>query len=209
MCNNVFVEQNDENIVAAIEAVLFVAGDGVAADYLADKFGVSEGVISDALEQLRAKYSGECGIHLIKYRKNWQFCTNPIHAERINVVLNPIRERNLTRAALETMAIVAYKQPITRLEIDEIRGVGSDYAIQILLQSNLIEVTGRKDTVGKPLLFGTTDQFLKRFELENIDNLPSYEELLEKIKVIETNFDLYDRGAPEEIENLEEVSHVF
>jgi len=107
------------------------------------------------------------------------------------------------------MAIVAYKQPITRLEIDEIRGVGSDYAIQILLQSNLIEVTGRKDTVGKPLLFGTTDQFLKRFELENIDNLPSYEELLEKIKVIETNFDLYDRGAPEEIENLEEVSHVF
>ena len=192
------MEDTGENIVAAIEAILFVSGDGVAADYLAEKFDVDEGVVMGALDELRSRYSGDCGIHLIKYRKNWQFCTNPTHAERINMVLNPIRERNLTRAALETMAIIAYKQPITRLEIDEIRGVGSDYAIQILMQSNLIEVVGRKDTVGKPLLFATTDQFLKRFELENIDNLPSYEELLEKIKVIQTNFDLYDRGAPED-----------
>jgi segregation and condensation protein B len=180
------------NIVSSIEAVLFVVGDGVSVEYLSEKFSASEEEIISALEDLRAKYSGASGVHLIKYRKSYQFCTNPAYADKVNEVLNPIREKNLTRAALETMAIVAYKQPITRLEIDEIRGVGSDYAIQILLQSNLIEVVGRKDALGKPLLFGTTDVFLKRFELDDINNLPSYEELLSKIKVIQTNFDLYE-----------------
>jgi len=114
---------------------------------------------------------------------------------------NPI---TVTRAALETMAIVAYKQPITRLEIDEVRGVDSSYSIQILVDNNLIEVIGRKDTLGKPLLYGTTDEFLKRFELTDINHLPSYEELLDKIKVIQTNFDgnLYNsnRGAEQNFE---------
>jgi len=182
-----------------IEAILFVSGDGMAADYLAEKFEVSEKEINAAMESLRVKYSGDCGIHLIKYRKNFQFSSNPAYATRISDVLNPIKERNLTRAALETMAIVAYKQPITRLEIDEIRGVDSTYSVQILVSNNLIEVIGRKDTLGKPLLYGTTDEFLKRFELGDINNLPSYEELLDKIKVIQTNFDgnLYNssRGA--------------
>jgi segregation and condensation protein B len=106
------------------------------------------------------------------------------------------------------MAIIAYKQPITRLEIDEIRGVGSDYSIQILVNNNLIEVVGRKDVLGKPLLFGTTDEFLKRFELDDINNLPSYEELLEKIKVIQTNFDgsLYNSNRGEEQSFNDETS---
>ena len=172
-----------------LEAVLFVSGDGLAADYLAEKFGVSEGQINSAMENLQQKYSGDCGIHLIKYRKNFQFSSNPAFAEKIDTVLKTIKERNLTRAALETMAIVAYKQPITRLEIDEIRGVDSTYSIDILMQNNLVEVVGRKDTLGRPLLYGTTDQFLKRFQLNDINNLPSYEELLDKIKVIQTNFD--------------------
>ena len=177
-----------------LEAVLFVSGDGLAVDYLAEKFDVGTKQIEEAMDVLALRYSGDAGIHLIKYRKKYQFSSNPQYAEKIDAVLRPIKEKNLTRAALETMAIIAYKQPITRLEIDEIRGVGSDYSIQILIDNNLIEVIGRKDTIGKPLLFGTTDEFLKRFELDDIDNLPSYEELLEKIKVIQTNFNenLYD-----------------
>ena len=95
-----------------------------------------------------------------------------------------MRERNLTKAALETLAVIAYKQPVTRLEIDQIRGVGSDYAIQILTQSNLVEIVGRKEVLGRPLLYGTTDNFLKRFGLDDIKNLPSYDELLDKIKLI-------------------------
>jgi len=190
-----------------LEAVLFVSGDGLSVDYLAEKFGVSAKDIDSAMDTLREKYSGDCGIHLIKYRKNYQFSSNPAYAARISDILNPIKERNLTRAALETMAIVAYKQPITRLEIDEVRGVNSDYSIQLLVSNNLIEVIGRKDALGKPLLYGTTDEFLKRFELDDINNLPSYEELLDKIKVIQTNFDgnLYNSNRGEEQVFMPEV----
>ena len=191
-----------------LEAVLFVSGDGLAADYLAEKFDVSENEIKVAMERLAQKYNGDCGIHLIKYRKNFQFSSNPSYGTKIAEVLNPIREKNLTRAALETMAIVAYKQPITRLEIDEVRGVDSTYSIQILVQNNLIEVIGRKEAIGKPLLYGTTDEFLKRFQLDDIDNLPSYEELLDKIKVINTNFDsnLYNSNRDKVNEESIEVS---
>ena len=112
-------------------------------------------------------------------------CSNPAYAEQISNILNPIREKALTKAALETAAIIAYKQPITKLEIEEIRDVNSaDYAIQVLLQHKLIEVVGRKDAVGKPLLFGTTEEFLKRFSLKDINELPNYEDLLERIKLI-------------------------
>ena len=192
-----------------LEAILFVSGDGVAADYLAEKLDVSVKEIQFAMDSLKEKYSGDCGIHLIKYRKNFQFSSNPAYADKISEILNPIRERNLTRAALETMAIVAYKQPITRLEIDEIRGVSSDYSVQILVNNNLIEVVGKKDALGKPLLYGTTDEFLKRFELDDINNLPSYEELLDKIRVIQTaEFDgnLYNsnRGAEQKFEEVVE-----
>jgi segregation and condensation protein B len=178
-------------IVQALEAILFVAGEGLSTSYLADKMGASEKEVKAAIETLQKKYSGESGIHLIKYRNNYQFATNPKVVDAVSAVLNPVRERNLTRAALETMAIIAYKQPITKLEIDEIRGVQSDYSVHILLENNLIEVVGRKDTLGKPLVYGTTDIFLKRFELADINNLPSYNELLEKLKTVPTGFDLY------------------
>ena len=182
------------NLTQKIEAILFVAGEGLSVDFLADKLEVDKKEIIKAIEILQQKYSGDSGVHLIKYRNHYQFCSNPSVADAVSVVLNPVRERNLTRAALETMAIIAYKQPITKAEIDEIRGVQSDYSIHILLQNNLIEVIGRKEALGKPLLYGTTDQFLKRFELDDIKNLPSYEDMLEKLKSIPDNFDLYERA---------------
>jgi len=172
-----------------IEAILFVAGEGLSVEFLSEKLSVFPENVTAAMDEIRGKYSGESGVHLIKYRNSFQFSTNPDVAEAVANVLNPVRERNLTRSVMETMAIIAYKQPITRLEIDEVRGVDSTYSIDILLQNNLVEVIGRKDTVGKPLVYGTTDEFLKRFGLDDIDNLPSYEELLDKIKVIQTNFD--------------------
>ena len=105
------------------------------------------------------------------------------------------KEKELSNAALETVAIVAYKQPVTRLEIEQIRGVNCDYAVQVLLKHNLIEVVGRKDVVGKPLLFGTTDMFLKRFQIESIEQLPDYEQLLASIKVLEEG----NAAKPEEV----------
>jgi len=178
-----------------IEAILFVSGEGLAVNFLADKLGVEEKDVLSAIETLKQKYSGAgSGVHLIKYKKCFQFATNPEVVEAVNAVLNPVREKNLTRAAMEVMAIVAYKQPVTRLEIDDVRGVSSDYAMQILLDNGLIQVVGRKEAIGKPLLYGTTDEFLKRFELGDVNNLPSYDQLLEKIKLIQTGFDTTARN---------------
>jgi len=178
-----------QNLTEHIEAILFLHGDGLESKDLASKLNLPETEIIDAFKTLQKKYSGVCGIHLIKYRNMWQFSSNPSYADRLAEILNPIRTKNLTKAALETLAIIAYKQPITRAEIDEIRGVDSAYGVQILTQNNLITVVGRKDTVGKPVLYATTDEFLKRFELECIDSLPSYEELLDKIKIIHNQDD--------------------
>lgn len=167
-----------------VEGILFVAGNGVALKDIADKLEVKVEDIKSAIEVLKEKYDEDNGINIILYKDKAQLTSNPKYSEEISTVLNPIKEKALTKAALETVAIVAYQQPITKLEIEQVRGVSSDYAIQLLLTHNLIEVVGRKDAVGKPLLFGTTDEFLKRFEIESLENLPKYEELLEQIAVI-------------------------
>ena len=167
-----------------VEGILFVAGNGVALKDIADKLEVKVDDIKSAIEVLKEKYDDDNGINIILYKDKAQLTSNPKYSEEISTVLNPIKEKALTKAALETVAIVAYQQPITKLEIEQVRGVSSDYAIQLLLTHNLIEVVGRKDAVGKPLLFGTTDEFLKRFEIESLENLPKYEELLEQIAVI-------------------------
>lgn len=185
-----------QELAHQMTAILFACGDGLPVEIFCQKLGVSKKEAELALDFVRGQFSGDSGIHLIKYRNNYQFCTNPAYENEVGLVLNPLRERNLTKAALETLAVVAYKQPVTRLEIDQIRGVGSDYAIQILTQSNLVEIVGRKEVLGRPLLYGTTDNFLKRFGLDDIKNLPSYEDLLEKIKLIHSQenapVELYD-----------------
>ena len=190
-----------QELAHQMTAILFACGDGLPVEVFCQKLGVSKKEAEVALDFVRGQFSGDSGIHLIKYRNNYQLCTNPAYENEVGLVLNPLRERNLTKAALETLAVVAYKQPVTRLEIDQIRGVGSDYAIQILTQSNLVEIVGRKEVLGRPLLYGTTDNFLKRFGLDDIKNLPSYEDLLEKIQLIHTqennSVDLYNSNRKE------------
>ncbi len=175
---------DEKNLKEIIYSILFVAGDGIEKSFIAEKLQVSNKDLEKAIEELKKELSGDKGIHLIEYKDKVQLATNPNYASYISDVLNPIREKSLTRAALETLAIIAYKQPITKLEIEDIRGVNSDYAVQILIDQDMIEVVGRKDAVGKPLLFGTTENFLKRFDIKNISDLPDYDELLERIKTI-------------------------
>ncbi|MBE7082054.1 MAG: SMC-Scp complex subunit ScpB [Clostridiales bacterium] len=173
------------NIKEIIKATLFVAGEGVEKKAIREKLELSENEFNKAIEQIKQELSGESGILLIEYKDKIQLCTNQDYVSEVSDILNPIREKALTKATLETIAIIAYKQPITKLEIEEIRNTKSaDYAVQMLLDNKLIEVVGRKDAVGKPFLYGTTDEFLKRFNLTNISDLPSYEDLLERIKLI-------------------------
>ena len=172
------------NLKDVLFSILFVAGDGIEKSFLAEKLEVSEKEVEKALAELEKDLSGSCGVHLIRFKNKVQLSSNPNYASYISDVLNPIREKSLTRAALETLAIIAYKQPITKLEVEDVRRVNSDYAVQILLDQDMIEVVGRKDAVGKPLLFGTTENFLKRFNIVSLSDLPDYEELMERIKTL-------------------------
>lgn len=211
-----------KNLEDVLISLLFVSGDGLSVDYVAEKLSIKRETIDKAILKLKEKYQGDSPLHLITYRGKVQLTSNPKYSDYIVEVLNPIKEKQLTKTALETIAIICYKQPITKLEIENIRGTNCDYAIQLLLKHNLIEVVGRKDAVGKPLLFGTTDEFLKRFELESLEQLPKYDDVLERIKVIHTSSDgLYrdfaidfdddaneEEGVPEHLKDEEYISFV-
>ena len=187
-----------ENLENVIESVVFVAGEPVLISDLCFKFDVKPKQIEKAVEKLNQKYDENSGIKLLCFNNKLQFASNPKYVDQVSAVLNPIRQRNLTKATLETIAIIAYKQPVTRLEIEEIRGVNCDYAINILLEHKLIEIVGIKEAVGKPALFGTTDEFLKRFNISSVSDLPDYNELLANIqKIRETYSDsLFNRFDP-------------
>ncbi len=198
-----------------LESLLFLSGNGLKVADVATQLEVKTADVNAAVKRLKEKYGGKSGIHLLSFNGKIQFATNPAYSDVVACVLNPIRERDLSNAALETIAIIAYRQPVTRLDIEQIRGVNSEYTVQMLLKNNLIEVVGRKEAVGKPLLFGTTDEFLKRFQLESLDELPDYETLLESIKVIgEKNdesrsiyneYEIPDEETSEELPAEEEV----
>lgn len=167
-----------------LQSVLFLSGKAVEESFIKEKLQLSAKEMKDAVAELQAQFSGEKGIHLLRFNGKLQFATNPQYAKEVEAVLNPIKEKELTNAMLETLAIVAYKQPVTRLEIEEIRAVDCTYSVQNLTRLGLIEAVGRKETIGKPLLFATTDEFLKRFSIGDVSELPDYETLLEKLKEI-------------------------
>lgn len=195
-----------ENIV---EAILFLSGNAVAIGDIAAKLDVSPKEIEAAAKTLKDKYSGSSGVHIVLFNKKLQLSSNPDYSEMVESVLNPIKERELSKAMMEVAAIIAYKQPVTRLEIEEIRGVNSDYAVTMLTKHSIIEVVGRKDAIGKPLLYGTTDEFLKRFQLSALTDLPDYEDLIDRIKVLHEGVppqssDLYYREQWQENEQVKE-----
>jgi segregation and condensation protein B len=176
---------NIEQLDNILEAVLHVSGAGQSMLELCSSMQVQASELSNSIARLRQKYSGSCGIHLVQYGDNVAFVSNPIYKSTVESILNPIVQKRLSVSSLETAAIIAYRQPITKLEIEQIRGVNADYAIATLTNYGVIEQVGRKDTIGKPILYGTTDEFLLRFGLQSIADLPEYEIMLEKLCKLE------------------------
>ena len=121
-----------------------------------------------------------------RYGDKVQLATRPMYAGDVVRLLQPVQQQSLSQAAMETLAVVAYKQPVTRAEVEQIRGVKCDYSLQSLINKGLIRETGRKDTIGRPILFGTTDEFLSHFGLEGLENLPPMPETPESGKDKET-----------------------
>lgn len=167
-----------------IEAIVFASGEPVPARYIVEKLGVGIKEVNAAVKELKDKYNEDCGITLLTFNGKLQFASNPAYKESVAQVLIPIKEKELTKTILECAAIIAYEQPITKPELEEIRQVNCDYAIHVLMEIGMIAPCGRKDTIGKPILYITTDEFLKRFKLNSIDELPDYDELMAQIAEI-------------------------
>ena len=196
--------KNLEKLTNIIESILFVSGTQVAISDITEKLEVTDKDVKDAVKILQEKYQGNSGVQLLAFNNKLQFCSNPNYAEEVSSVLNPIKEKELSKSMLEVAAIIAYKQPVTRIDLEEIRG-NSEYAVQKLLELGVIEPVGRKDAVGKPVLFGTTDKFLKRFQISSLDELPDYEELINRIQLIRGNVQEEDYLYHKE-EYIEEIS---
>lgn len=159
----------------ALEALLFAAHEPVTSKDLATILEVDEKEIPDIVEGLRKRLEGR-GIGVVEYAGGYQLATRPEYAEYVRRLVEPEPWR-LSRAALETLTIVAYRQPVTRPEIDALRGVDSSYVLSMLAERGLIRVAGRKDAPGRPLLFETTPEFLSAFGLKSLDDLPMLDPL--------------------------------
>jgi segregation and condensation protein B len=197
-----------ENLSNIIEGILFVAGEPVSFLEISEKLELEKEEVEKAILSLQQdKKDNNSGIQVLVFNEKAQLCSNKEYADKISEVLNPKREKMLTKVVLEVCGIIAYKQPITRLEVENIRGgANCDYAINLLMENNLIEVVGRKDAVGKPILYGTTDNFLKKFNISSLSDLPDYNQLLERIKVLHEEHDnsLFDYGRMPKVEEDEE-----
>ena len=169
-----------------MESILFVAGDAVETSVICEKLDVTEFEVLSAADILRERFNSQRGINIIVFNGKLQLCSNPNYVAAVSAVLNPVREKELTKAMLETLSVIAYKQPITKTEIEDLRGVDSTYALAVLTKLNMVYVAGRKDAIGKPLLYATTDEFLKRFSLSSLSDLPDAEELMDRISALKT-----------------------
>ena len=156
-----------------IEAILFVAGEAVSIRDMAKALQIDEKELKAALKEIGSEYDYEQrGFMLKRFGDKVQLATRPLYSEDVLRLLQPVQQQSLSQAAMETLAVVAYKQPVTRAEVEQIRGVKCDYSLQSLMIKGLIQEAGRKDTIGRPILYATTDMFLSHFGIQGLEDLP-------------------------------------
>lgn len=158
---------------AAVEAILFSIGDAVPLKELSKVLEVDEPTLDKIIQNMMDKYGSEDrGIRIVRLEASYQLCTKNEYYDILTKVVNMPKKHNLTDSLMETLSIVAYKQPVTRQEIEAIRGVSCVHAINKLVEYNLIMEVGRLDAIGRPILFGTTEDFLRSFGVTSMDELP-------------------------------------
>ena len=165
--------ESEQKLTAEIEAVLFAMGTSVEAERLAQALEIPVDLLRSHLERMMTEYEQDNrGIRLIRLEDSWQLCTKKEYYETLIRIARIPRKIRLTDVMLETLSIIAYKQPVTKLEIEKIRGVKSDHAVNRLVEYELVEELGRMDAPGRPILFGTTENFLRHFGVSSIQELP-------------------------------------
>ncbi len=165
-----------DNLKSIIESLLFVAEKPVSVKEIADVTGKMISDVQSCLNEISKDYEIR-GIRLVRKGEYFSFVSAPENAKEVSTLLNEELRHDLSQAALETLAIITYKQPITRMEIEEIRGVNSDQLVRNLMIRGLITEVGRRESVGKPILYGTTMEFIQYFGLDAEESLPKIEEL--------------------------------
>ena len=159
---------------SAIEAILFTMGESVELSKIAYAIGHDEKTTEKILHQMMDKYNEEDrGVRIIELDGSFQMCTKKELYEYLIRIAKQPKRHVLTDVLLETLSIIAYKQPVTKLEIEKIRGVKTDHAVNKLVEYNLVEEKGRLDAPGRPLLFGTSEEFLRRFGIQSTEELPN------------------------------------
>jgi segregation and condensation protein B len=166
--------QSEEELMAAVEAILFAMGDAVEVVDIAKALCQTSGRILDIAKKLEARYEeNHSGIMIQRFDNALQMSTRGEQYKNLVRIARVPKKLTLSDSVIETLSIIAYRQPITKAEVEQIRGVSSDYAINKLISYDLVQELGRKDAPGRPLLFGTTEQFLRSFGVKDLSELPS------------------------------------
>ena len=166
------VDEQLNDIGKAIEAILFATGEAVTYEKLAEAFSLTPTQVKTLVNDLSGQYEDR-GIQLLCYDRSCQLCTKKEMYEYLVRIAKAPKKAILTDSLMETLSIIAYKQPITRLEVEKIRGVNSDHAVNRLVEFGLVKELGRLDAPGRPLLFGTTEEFLRSFGVRSLEELPT------------------------------------
>lgn len=167
----------DRQLMASIEAILFSVGNAVEAKKLQEILDINEATLQDAIDGLMKQYAKkERGIQLLELSGSYQLCSKKDYYHYIQKATQKVVTFELTDVLIETLSIIAYKQPITKVHIEKIRGVKTDHAVNRLVEYGLVEEVGRLDSPGRPILFGTTEAFLRNFGMSSTQELPDIEE---------------------------------
>lgn len=159
--------------VGIVEAILFVTGNAVEKKDICRAMEITEGELEETLDAMESGYDFDRrGLRLLRFGAHVQLATRPDYAPYVEKLLQPVQKQSLSQAVMETLAVIAYRQPVTKAEIELVRGVKCDYSVQSLVAKGLIEEVGRKEALGRPILYGTTDAFLRHFCLSSLSELP-------------------------------------
>ena len=198
------------SVKSAFEAMMFTWGEPLEAKTAADVLNITEKEALEAFEELKEEYEQEDrGIRIRRINKSFQFVTDEQCAGYIERLCTPVKKRKLSQSALEVLAIVAYRQPVTRGEIEAVRGVKCERVLEGLMRKELVEEKGRSSGIGRPILYGTTNQFLKYFGFSTLKELPDIEDIESVIEVpegyeeaiLENQISIDDLGRQEEQED--------
>ncbi len=171
---------NAEEIKKITESILFVAGDTVAVRDIAAALEISEDELKNIIDEMVwDDQQQNRGILIKKVEDSVQLCSNPLYTSYIERVLQPVKKTKLSQSLLETLAIIAYRQPVTRAEIEQVRGVKCNYSVAALIESGLIDRAGRKKTLGNPMMYITSEEFLRHFGISSLDELPPLKQISE------------------------------